>query len=211
MLKKLLLLISISLVVLITGSVLAMNGDAYGTFSVSPNPVDADETITITVQGSDGYDVKALRAFYKGAWQPDYQCTGVQTSCSHVWTTTESNPGTYTYKAKIIGDSTTYSPSNIIVTVKTTAGSSSGVPIEINNPLDTESFEELIDNIINFIFMVAIVAAPAMIIIGGFFLVTAVGDPEKIDRGKRIIFWSLVGLVIIMLAKGLISALETIL
>lgn len=80
----------------------------------------------------------------------------------------------------------------------------------IENPLCAESFEDLLNTIVNFIFLIAIAIAPVMIMIAAFFLLTAGGDPKRIDTAKQIILWTVIGLAIILLAKGLISVLRQI-
>jgi hypothetical protein len=73
----------------------------------------------------------------------------------------------------------------------------------VENPLHANNFEELLDNIINFIFWVGMALVPIMIIIAGFNFVTAGGDPKKVTTAKNIILWTAVGLIIILMAKGL--------
>lgn len=82
--------------------------------------------------------------------------------------------------------------------------------VEFQNPLEYETFGELIDAIIDFIFYIAVVVAPLMIIIGAFYLLTAGGDPKKIGTGKNIIIYTLIGLAIVMLARGLIAMIESV-
>jgi len=82
--------------------------------------------------------------------------------------------------------------------------------VEFQNPLEYETFGELIDAIIDFIFYIAIVIAPLMAIIGAFYLLTAGGDPKKIGTGKNIIIYTLIGLAIVMLARGLLAMIESI-
>ena len=82
--------------------------------------------------------------------------------------------------------------------------------VTIENPLKAKTFWELIDNIINFIFYLAIAIAPIMFIIAGFYFITAAGDPEKINTAKKMILWTLVGLLIVMSAKGLIALFQEI-
>lgn len=82
--------------------------------------------------------------------------------------------------------------------------------VEFQNPLEYETFEELVEAIISFIFTIAVVVAPLMAIIGAFYLLTAGGDPKKIGIGKNIIIYTLIGLAIILLAKGLITMIESI-
>jgi len=82
--------------------------------------------------------------------------------------------------------------------------------VEFQNPLEYETFGELIDAIIQFIFYIAVVVAPLMVIIGAFYLLTAGGDPKKIGTGKNIIVYTMIGLAIVMLARGLIAMIESI-
>jgi len=82
--------------------------------------------------------------------------------------------------------------------------------VEFQNPLEYETFGELIDAIIQFIFYIAVVVAPLMVIIGAFYLLTAGGDPKKIGTGKNIIIYTLIGLAIVMLARGLLAMIESI-
>jgi len=44
---------------------------------------------------------------------------------------------------------------------------------------------------------------PIMILVAGFFFITAQGEPEKILKAKKIVLWSLIGLLVITSAKGL--------
>ena len=77
-----------------------------------------------------------------------------------------------------------------------------------NNPLKYNSFGELVKSIINFIFTIALVVVPIVIIVGGFYLVTAGGDPNKVQSAKNIILYAIIGFVVIMLSKGLIEVLK---
>lgn len=82
--------------------------------------------------------------------------------------------------------------------------------IRIDNPLKADSFAELIDNIIKFIFNLALWLAPIMFIIAGFYYITAVGDPQKIKTAKDIILYTIIGLIIIISARGLVELLKMI-
>ena len=77
--------------------------------------------------------------------------------------------------------------------------------VEIENPLEADNFGELIDTIVNIIFMFALAVAPIMIIVAGFYFITAVGEPAKINTAKQIILWTLIGLLIVLCAKGIIG------
>jgi hypothetical protein len=83
--------------------------------------------------------------------------------------------------------------------------------ITIQNPLEAAEFEVILDNIIGFIFNIAIVLAPLMIIIAGFLFVTAGGDLNQINRAKSIIVWTSVGFLIILLSRGIMGIIKNIL
>jgi len=79
-----------------------------------------------------------------------------------------------------------------------------GQIVEIENPLEADTFWDLIDKLIDFIFYLAIPIAAIMFIIAGFYFVIAAGDPNKITFAKQMIFWTTVGLFIVFLAKAFI-------
>lgn len=83
--------------------------------------------------------------------------------------------------------------------------------IEIKNPLVAENFEDIINNLIDFVFNIAIVLTPLMIILGGVLFVTAAGNLEQVTRAKKIIIWTLVGFFIVLLAKGISDLIATLL
>jgi len=88
--------------------------------------------------------------------------------------------------------------------------SSPGV-IRICNPIQACDFEELIENLIDFIFVLALGIAPLMIVIGGGYFIVSAGDPKKVDTAKKIIIYTLIGLIIVLFAKGIIVLLRDIL
>ncbi len=78
----------------------------------------------------------------------------------------------------------------------------------IQNPLKAQSFEELINTIINFIVTIGVVVAPIVILYAGFLILTSGGEPEKVKNAKNLILYCLVGLGILFLGKGLISVIK---
>jgi len=82
---------------------------------------------------------------------------------------------------------------------------------EIENPLNATTIPALVDDVINFIFLVALAVAPLMIIIAGFLFVTSAGKSEQISKAKRLITYALVGLAIVYGANILIDAIQRVL
>lgn len=83
--------------------------------------------------------------------------------------------------------------------------------ISICNPLGSESFEDLINNLINWVFNIALVVVPLMLIFAAFKFVTSEGKPEAVQQATDLIWWAVIGFVIILLAKGLVTLLKNIL
>ena len=80
--------------------------------------------------------------------------------------------------------------------------------VTIDNPITAESFEEFVGDIAKWLFNVALVVAPIMFVIGGFYYITAQGDPAKIKKAGDLITWTAIGLILIMLTTGIIQLLK---
>jgi hypothetical protein len=94
----------------------------------------------------------------------------------------------------------------ILSTITATTAFAQGVTI--TNPIAAESFEDFIGLIAKWLFNVALVVAPIMFVIGGFYYITAQGDPAKIKKAGDLITWTAIGLIVIMLTNGIIKLLK---
>lgn len=83
--------------------------------------------------------------------------------------------------------------------------------VEIENPLKAESFEDLINSLINFIFWISLAIVPLMVIIAGFYWLTAAGDLKKVKTALDIIKWTVIGFAIILFARGLVAIIRHVL
>lgn len=81
----------------------------------------------------------------------------------------------------------------------------------IKNPLSSNSFTDLTDTILDFVFNIALVAAPLMVVIAGFLFVTGGGDPLKLKRARDILLWTAIGFSIILVSKGIPFLIKDIL
>lgn len=59
-----------------------------------------------------------------------------------------------------------------------------------------------ISNSLTWLLVLAGFVAVAFIIYGGYTMITAGGDSSKIENGKKMIIWAIVGIVVVGLAKG---------
>lgn len=78
------------------------------------------------------------------------------------------------------------------------------------NPLTHTDAKTFVENLGNWLFTFALVAVPIVILVGAFMFVTAAGNPEKIKTGRQLILWAIVGLFIILGAKGIILIVSNI-
>ena len=72
----------------------------------------------------------------------------------------------------------------------------------------TEGEKSLMSNVsmlINVFASVMGFLAIGMIIYGGFMLLTAQGDPAKIKRGKDVVIYSIIGVILVMLAYAIVN------
>ncbi len=83
--------------------------------------------------------------------------------------------------------------------------------VQIDNPLKHDTFEELVEAVIDFVFWVAVAVVPLMVLVGAFHLLTAGGDPKRVKTGQNFIMYAAIGLAVILFSKGLIAVLKYIL
>ena len=81
----------------------------------------------------------------------------------------------------------------------------------LQNPLQADSFTELIEDIIDWIANIGILIAVGMIIYAGVLFMIAGGSEEKITTARKTLTWSLVGLAILIMGKNWIALIESIL
>lgn len=78
-----------------------------------------------------------------------------------------------------------------------------GKPPDVGLP--TEELPALIIKIVNYSLVLVGVLALAMIVYGGFLYITAHGDTQQVEKGKTIIIFAVIGIVIIGLAAALVN------
>jgi len=77
--------------------------------------------------------------------------------------------------------------------------------VDISNPGEYDTFEELIMGMIKFVTYIAIFAAVFAIIYGGFIYMTASGDPQKVQKGTQTIVYAIVGLIVAFSAYAIVK------
>ncbi len=79
-----------------------------------------------------------------------------------------------------------------------------GIAGGLQNPLKADSFEALINLIINFLWDFGLVLAVLVLMIGALHILMSRGDPEKFNKGKKVMLYAVFGLLLIIIARGLI-------
>jgi hypothetical protein len=79
------------------------------------------------------------------------------------------------------------------------------------NPLKFCKFQDLIDALINTLFVVALAIVPLMIVWAGMLFITGNGDPNKLSKAKNIMLYTVIGLGIILLSRAIVWAVKNVL
>lgn len=82
---------------------------------------------------------------------------------------------------------------------------------ELPNPLEAETFEEVVGDIAAWVYLIAIPLATLMILYAAALFMTSGGDEEKIKRAKRALTWAIVGVGIVVIGSGFIALIKDIL
>lgn len=84
------------------------------------------------------------------------------------------------------------------------SNSSSGSSVNLDNPLGTATVPSLIGNIINALLGIVGSLALVMFIYGGFTWMLASGNETAVEKGKKILVWATIGLVVIFASYSLL-------
>ena len=81
-------------------------------------------------------------------------------------------------------------------------------PSDSPHTITTTSITATLGNIANWIFYILIAVSVVMIVVAGIEYVTAQGDPEKIKAAGQKVLYSLIGIIVAALAKGLVLLVQ---
>lgn len=80
--------------------------------------------------------------------------------------------------------------------------------INITNPITTSDFSVLLANFLKWILSVAGSLALLMLITGGVFYVTSSGNDQRVETSKKMITWTLLGLILILASYSIIVVID---
>jgi hypothetical protein len=84
-------------------------------------------------------------------------------------------------------------------------------PATFENPISAQNLTELFNNILNFLFGLAIFIVPVLIIYAAFLMLMGGGDAVKLAKGRMILLWTAIAFILILLSKGLPVVFKNIL
>lgn len=67
-----------------------------------------------------------------------------------------------------------------------------------------------LNRIVNWLFTILVAVAGIAIVIAGYYYVTAAGNPEQITKARNFILYALIGVLVGLLARGMVSLVQTI-
>lgn len=76
------------------------------------------------------------------------------------------------------------------------------------NPVNMNSISEVLNAIANWLLNIGLILAPLMFVIGGIMFVTAYGNATKIQSAKKLMIYTGIGIIIVLLAKTLVEVLK---
>ncbi len=92
-------------------------------------------------------------------------------------------------------------------------GSSGADKVKLDNPLgNITSFPQLIEAVLNALFIIGVPVAVLFIVLGGFRFVWARGNPEKLKVAKVNLFFTIIGIAVffgaVLITKVIVGTLE---
>lgn len=90
-------------------------------------------------------------------------------------------------------------------------GATQSFEFSLDNPLEADNFLELIDVLATWLFNLSIPVVVVMIVWSGIMFLTSRGDTTKVTKARQILLYAVVGFAIILIGKGFITLIESIL
>lgn len=83
-----------------------------------------------------------------------------------------------------------------------------GSGLHIENPLSCSDATECVQNLLNGLIYLAAPVVAVMILIGGFQIMAAAGNEERLKSGKNTILYAVLGYAVILLASGVAAVIQ---
>jgi hypothetical protein len=84
-------------------------------------------------------------------------------------------------------------------------GCGKGATIQMNSAQSICCAVDAVMTVTDWVFYILLVAVVLMVVIGGFMYLTSAGDPAKASKGRSLIIFALIGLIIAVFARAIPS------
>lgn len=81
----------------------------------------------------------------------------------------------------------------------------------IENPFGGKTIGGSVNQVINILLSLIVIAAVVMIIVAGFRMITGGGNPDQIAKAKRTIVWAIIGLVVAFMSFAIVQIIQSLL
>ena len=83
--------------------------------------------------------------------------------------------------------------------------------VKVTNPIATSDFSKIVGNTLQWVLSVAGAVALMMLIAGGLYYITAGGSEDRVRTAKKMVTWTILGLVLVLISYALLEVLNRIL
>lgn len=90
-------------------------------------------------------------------------------------------------------------------------GGTGGGEITLQNPLGSQSLADIVSAILSALFTLSIPIVSIMVMVGGYYILTAAGNEENLKKGRQAITYAVIGFAVILLANGVVSLIRQLL
>src|SRR3989338_1096355 len=87
-------------------------------------------------------------------------------------------------------------------------GGTGGGGTTLLNPLGVATFAELVQKILEALFTLSIPIVSIMVMVGGYYILTAAGNEERLKTGRNTITYAVIGFAVILIANGVVSLIR---
>lgn len=89
-------------------------------------------------------------------------------------------------------------------------GGSGGGGSDLPNPLSCGDLQCVAVKVVGFLLEIAAPLAAIMVLVGGFMMITAAGNPDRFSKGKKTLLYAAIGFVVVLLADGIVQVIRSI-
>ncbi|MCX6759973.1 MAG: pilin [Candidatus Nealsonbacteria bacterium] len=83
------------------------------------------------------------------------------------------------------------------------------VQAQLDSPPTNIDVVGVLNKVAQLLMNIAVPIAIIMVIVAGFYFMTAQGEPGKIETAKKMILWTLIGMAVVLLAEAMVAFVKS--